>query len=260
MSVDVAFCRTLKPGSKGGDVVAHKRAISRALPKAYQWTQFTDYYGPAFQTAVKAYQRSRSIPQTGVIGTTTHNSLEKAHKKGSTEWAFDSLAIKFAKDFCTEFTTTPEMRVRQAMVAAGFFWYQHRATIAYSQYRPMQLGKPPWVPSRMDCSGFYTACSYAGGAKDPNGRNFDHQGYTGTLMGRGVRVASVDSLEIGDAIFYGYTTNPSPAFPYGSPTHVAMYVGKINGEHSVLSMGHYPMGLYRYNYRTVNNYHHYTVL
>ncbi len=257
---DVAFCRSLKPGMRGDDVVAHKRAVSRVDPKAYPWRDFTPLYGQYFESAVRKIQRAHGITPSGRIGKPTHELLERLKRKGHPrQYAFGKYEQKMAQDFCDGFTQTPDEKVRDLIVAAGFYWYAHRGTIAYSQFRPMQLGKPPWVPSRWDCSGFVTACHYAGGAPDPNGRGYDHQGYTGTLMSTGRAVGALGQLDPGDFIFYGRTTNPSPAFPFGSPTHVALYVGKVNGVESVLSHGHFPMALYRFDYRPVNHFRHYDV-
>lgn len=256
---NVQLCRPLILGSKGGDVRAHKRALSRARPAFYPWKEFTDYYGERFEHAVRLYQHDKGIQATGKLGRTTHEALERTHKKDSTEWAFQPYEIELCKDFCKQFATTPDERVRAAIVNAGFFWYAHRGSIAYSQARPFQLGKPPWVPSRWDCSGYVTACHYAGGAPDPNGRGYDHLGYTGTLLSRGSMVGNINDLDPADLIFYGSTTRSSGAFPAGSPTHVAMYVGVINGIPSVLSHGSYPMRLLPYSYRPINNLRHYQV-
>jgi hypothetical protein len=258
---NVVFCRPLLLGSKGGDVRAHKRAISHALPAAYPWREFTPYFGEWLEKAVKEFQREHGIQATGKIGRATHEALERTHAKNKPDkWAFDATAITLAKNFCHDYTTTPEERVRRAIVSAGFFWYAHRASIAYSQARPFQLGKPPWVPSRWDCSGFVTACHYAGGAPDPNGRGYDHLGYTGTLMSQGHMVGNINDLDPGDLCFYGSTTHGSGAFPVGSPTHVALYAGIIGGVPCVLSDGSYPMRLLPYSYRPINHLRHYEVV
>jgi len=257
---DVEFCRSLKRGMRGDDVIAHKRAVSRVNPNAYPWREFTPYYGEYFEKAVKVVQRAHGITASGRIGKPTHELLERLHaKEHPTQPAFGKYEQKQCADFCAAYEKTPDEVIRDAIVAAGFYWYSHRITIAYSQARPMQLGKPPWVPSRWDCSGFVTSCHYAGGAPDPNGRGYDHEGYTGTLMSTGHAVSVVGMLEPGDLIFYGFTKHPSPAFPFGSPTHVALYVGRVNGVDSVLSHGHFPMSFYRYDYRPVNHYRHYDV-
>lgn len=261
MAPNVSFCRPLVEGMRGNDVVAHKRAVARALPAHYKWQQFTPYFGPVFKEAVKELQRRKGIRATGKIGKATHEALEQNHRANHPrEWAFDALAIKLAADFCKEFTKSPEDKVREAIVDAAFYWYANRYKTAYSQYRPMQLGKPPWVPSRADCSGFATLCQYAGGAHDPNGRGYDHLGYTGTLMATGTRVRTISDLLPADLIFYGYSYGGSAAFSVGDPTHVAIYVGLHEGTHSVISDGHYPMGLYKYNYRSVNHFRHYDVI
>jgi len=260
---DVKFMREIRQGMVGKDVVAHKRALSRARPDLYPWPTkdgFTPLAGSLFLDAVVKYKKAHRLGTARVLGGVAHESLERQHRKGHpTEWAFDALAIQLAKEYWDEHHISPETRVRNAIVSAGFFWYSHRFNIAYSQYRPFQLGKPPFVPSRWDCSAFTTNCHYAGGAPNPNGRPWDHLGYTGTLMSRGTKVGSVTYLKPGDMIFYGFAS-ASAAFPAGSPTHVALYVGKINNQHMVLSMGSYPMKYVVYSYRhDVNHFRTYTV-
>ncbi|HMD79799.1 MAG TPA: hypothetical protein VKE92_00740 [Anaerolineales bacterium] len=250
------FSREIHEGARGKDVLAYKRALSRARPDLYKWDNFTNYAGPYFIDAAVKWKKSVGLPGNRVFGKLAHEKMEKTHRKGyPDQWAFDLKAIALLNEYYSDTHTSPDDRIRQAMVAAGFYWYSKKYEIAYSQFRPFWLGKPPMMPSKTDCSGFYTLCSYAGGAPDPNGRGYDHLGYTGTLQSRGHRVGSLADLKIGDAIFYGYTTSSSGAFPYGSPTHVAMYVGKG----MVLSMGHYPMAYIDYNYRGINHYRHYTV-
>ena len=254
---NVRFSRDITVGCRGKDVIGHKRAISRAAPLRYPWHDFSDYCGTTFMKAVQEWKRSKNMNTLPRIGLTAHNVLERTHRKDSQEWAFDPIAIELCKEYYEEHL--PETKKREAGVSAGFFWYSHRSSIAYSQFRPFQLGKPTWVPSRWDCSAFATACHYAAGAPDPNGRGYDHLGYTGTLIEHGVRVSGIGELEPLDLIFYGFSA-PKPGFPGGSPTHVAVYVGVKNGVPMVLSNGHYPMGYYPYNYRSdLNHYRHYAV-
>lgn len=261
--MNVPFCRPLIRGSRGTDVIAHKRALSRWDPHVYPWQHgFTDFYGPYFDAAVREFQHRHDIAATGKLGGPTHEALERAVAHGTSEPAFDHLAVQLATDFCAGYTKTPEQKIREAIIEAGWFMHSHRAQIAYSQARPMQLVKPPRVLSRADCSGFTTECHYAGGARDPNNRGFDGQGYTGTLSDspHSRRVGSVQELEPGDLIFYGYTVVATPAFPIGSATHVALYVGVVNGVHSVLSLGSFPMKLYPYDYRPINSLRAYDVV
>lgn len=254
---NVAHCRDLKQGLRGNDVVALKRAISHVYPDTFKWkgNNFTPYFGGELDKHVRKFQKAHSLKVDGVVGTLTHEVLERTHaKKKPNLWAFDSVSINLAKNFCNVFTA---VTTREEIVDAGFYWYEHRARIAYRQLRPYPKIKPPVIPSWLDCSSFYTVCCYAGGAPDPNGRGYDGQGYTGTLMSEGTRVGSISDLEPGDAIFYGYSSGAGAAFNRGDPTHVALYIGLYKGVHSVISHGHYPMALYPYNYRSVNHYRHY---
>lgn len=255
MAPNVPHCRPLQVGMRGKDVVAHKRAISRAAPDLYPWLgdKFTPYYGVRFEEAVKKWQRRVGIkPATGASGKETHEKLEQTRAKNKPdEWAFDAYAIRLESEFCKEFVKTD----RDVVVESGFFWYGHRMEIPYSQARPYQKGEPPWVPDRWDCSGFVTVCYYAGGVPDPNGRNYDGLGYTGTLMSRGERITR-GALQPGDLIFYGYNSYARPGFPVGSPNHVALYVG----DRMVLSMGSYPMKYAKYDYRNdLNHFRTYNI-
>lgn len=257
---NVKFPREIHQGNSGKDVHAHKIAISRARPDLYPWTEFTPLAGEFFMDAVVKWKRSKGLGTTRVLGGRAHEVLERTHRKNHpTEWAFDAHAISLAQEYYDAVTKTPDEIVRERGVQAAFFWYAHKMVTAYSQYRPFSLGKPPWVSARWDCSGFATNCHFAGGAPDPNGRGYDHLGYTGTLMTRGTRVNSILSLKPLDLIFYGHSV-AKPGFNAGDPTHVAVYVGHRDGAHMVISMGSYPMSYVRYDYRhDLNHYRHYNV-
>jgi hypothetical protein len=262
---NVKLPREIRQGMRGTDVIGHKRAISRARPDLYAWVPsasggFTDLAGEFFMDAVVAWKKSKGLGTGRVLGGRAHEVLERTHRKGfPDEWAFDQRAIDLCQQYYDAVNTTPEERVRHAIVAAAAYWYTKRASISYSQFRPMALGKPPWSPSRWDCSGFATACHYAGGAPDPNGRFYDHLGYTGPLQDHGQRVGSVAQLKPGDLIFYGHSV-AKPGFNAGDPTHVAVYAGFISGRHMVYTLGSYPMKFVEYNYRhDVNHFRHYFV-
>lgn len=248
--------RAIHLGTKGLDVVAVKRALSRA--GWMDWGPFTALFGDAAVKALKSFQHHHGILASGAYGVQSHIALVHSSADASGhlgEWAFDDYSIFLMREEAALLAGTPEERIRKSMLACGYFLYTHRDQIPYVQSRPFPLKRPPFVPTAgIDCSAFYTLCSFAGGAPDPNGRGYDGQGYTGTLMSRGRRCSQAE-LKPGDAVFYGFTTNPSPAFPYGSPTHVAMYVG--GG--MVLSNGSHPMGHYPVNYRTVNHYRTYEI-
>jgi cell wall-associated NlpC family hydrolase len=71
-----------------------------------------------------------------------------------------------------------------------------------------------------------------------------------------VRCAESD-LDPGDLVFYGRTTAATPAFPIGSPTHVAVY----DGDGGVYSQGgphvHDRMKRHPVKSWTINHHRHY---
>lgn len=243
---EVAFCRDLRRGVTGDDVIAHKRAVSRAFPSLYPWPVkgFSPFYGEYFEKAVKQANARMGL-ETKIINKASHEALEKRHAKNKPrEWAFDAFAIHHAREYCQAHATK---ETRAQIVEAGFYWYAHRARIAYDQNRPGQMRKPPLIPTEWDCSMFVINCYYAGGAPDPSGLGYSGYGYTGNLWDRGRKI-EYENILPGDIILYGFTTNPRPGFPYGSPTHTALYTGLG----MVLSMGSYPMSYRDWNYRSVN--------
>ncbi len=244
MAPNVAFARKMREGNSGRDVLAHKRAVSRAFPEIYPWPKkgFSLFFGEYFGNAVKGSCLIMGIKPRRVIDLEYHEALERRKKRrDKTQWAFDSYSIKLAKDYYDYFN---KKDVRQNIIEAGFFWYKYRMGIAYDQMRAFQKRKPPQKPTKWDCSAFATNCYYGGGAPDPNGRNYDGQGYTGTLLSHG-KVIPFSKVQPADLMMYGHSSG-RPGFEVGAPTHVAVYVG--GGR--VLSLGSYPMGYYEHDYRS----------
>lgn len=249
------LARPIILGTKGKDVLAVKRALSRA--GYIDWTTFTSTAGPYFKTAVNAFQKHVGLAPAG-YGPRTHEALLATRKEGSkTEWAWDSYSITLEHEVYVAIHQSPETRIRMAIIQSAKNIYAHRYSVAYSQDRPFALytlGGP--VPSQLDCSGFVTDCHHGGGARNPNKRPYDGEGYTGTLLDGGTQTTR-DKLKPGDLVFYGFTTQASAAFPYGSPTHVALWVG----DGTVYSNGHYPMGHYNVFYgQSINCYVTYNVV
>jgi hypothetical protein len=252
----VRRCRLISLGTKGDDVIAVKRALSRA--GYISWGPFTALWGRFAAEAARQFQRDNGIaPVTGWYGPKTHQVLVKKHRKNSaTEWAFDAYSIRLMDQACAELTQRPDTRIDGAIVAEAARLYAHRNEINYVQSRPFALKLPPFVPRELDCSAFATVCHFVAGAPDPNGRNYDGQGYTGSLTNHGVRCEERD-LDPGDLVFYGRTTVAKPGFPIGSPTHVAVY----DGDGGVYSQGgphpHDRMKRHPVKYWTINQYRHY---
>jgi Putative peptidoglycan binding domain/NlpC/P60 family len=249
--LDVQFCRPLREGARGLDVVAVKRSLSRA--GHMRWGAITQAWGAGASEACRRFQASVGLSDTGQYGRRTHDALLQAPRKGHPqEPAWDAYARALMAQFCAA-TESEEVRVRTATVDAARFWHQRRGAIAYSQARPFELAKPPEVPRRTDCSGFVSICHLAGGAKNPNVQEgkrlpWNGAGYTGTLLAGGRR-CRVEELRPGDLVFYGFTKTPSPAFPLDSPTHVALWLGDGN----VMSHGREEgPELLAYTYRPVN--------
>ena len=62
-----------------------------------------------------------------------------------------------------------------------------------------------WPPANAifaDCSAFVTWCYWMAKADDPNGQNYDHEGYTGTLLSHGTKITLAE-VQPGDVIVYG---------------------------------------------------------
>lgn len=139
---------------------------------------------------------------------------------------FDSKALSLLHENAA---TTARNKVVGIELAWHNALYNRRYAVPYSQVRPSQLVSADRV-TRADCSG-----SVAGGAAWAKIlRNVDWR-YTNTwsqvTFGREVR--SINEAIPGDVIFYG------------SPSHVAIYLG--NGV--VWSFGSYPIKILPYNYR-----------
>jgi hypothetical protein len=219
MTVNLKQCRPVKEGMRGRDIVAYKRALSRAGFIEWEDAKFTPYAGPFFTKAVKHFQHNRGLAQDGQIGAVTHNKLLDARRKSDTsESAWDLYSIDMYKDFCDAFNEH-----RDGIIDAARYWWSINSKINYAQIRPIINLKPPAYSALMDCSWYATICYFAGNAEDPNGRGFDGQGYTGTLLAHGRRITR-DKLKPADLVFYGFHSG-GPAFPTGAPTHVALYAG-----------------------------------
>jgi peptidoglycan hydrolase-like protein with peptidoglycan-binding domain len=62
--------------------------------------------------------------------------------------------------------------------------------------------KPGTLPVTADCSAFVTLCYKWAGAPDPNGLNYNGEGYTGTLLSHGEHIP-LSEVQPGDVIVYG---------------------------------------------------------
>ena len=227
-----------------------------------EWGDFTPIYGVGMRTAVHALHKAHKRPPAG-YGPRAHKDLVATKAVGKPGMAFDATAVRIMEHEYDRYHKSPEEVIRENIVAAWRRLYAMRGAMGYSKRRPFMHGVDmSFTPPRaIDCSGCFTLGHDAANAKSPNKVGgtrlpFNGTGYTGSLMSGGTICAKSD-LEPGDAVMYGYTKYPSPAFPVGSPTHVAGWEGD-SGQH-VYSMGSYPMGHYPHDYRGINCYVHYDV-
>ena len=92
------------------------------------------------------------------------------------------------------------MSLRSEIVAAARWGIHNEPHIHYALVRPMPLTRT--LPLTTDCSGFVTLCYYLAGARDPNGLDYDGQGYTGTLL-RAMSSVAQETVEPGDLVVWG---------------------------------------------------------
>jgi len=147
----------------------------------------------------------------------------------------------------------PQLTQRDKVVLRGFRYYHYRQKIAYSQARPTQM-RLPRETTRLDCSGLVACCMDFAEVKP----RVDWR-YTNTwIQIRWGRHVTPSTAKPGDVVFYGRP---------GDPSHEALFLGTlaqlkklvtVPGEVAsqmrgsgpyVLSMGHYPMGIYVLDYR-----------
>ena len=225
-----ALARPVQLGSKGRDVFALARALRKAKFLEADGPPGTEF-DPPMEEAVREFQRKHGIQATGKIGKATFAKLAPFVD------AFgESLLAKVAEEQQRATTT------RQRIVDAAHCGFVNRDQMDYTQTSRRMDGvkrklKPPTCPTAEDCSSFATWCYFAAGAEDPNGRDYDGLGFTGTLVTRG---RTTSTPQPGDLVFYGGTASV--------PAHVAVYVG--NGK--VVSHGQ-PSGpsLLAHDYRPI---------
>jgi len=93
---------------------------------------------------------------------------------------------------------------RTAMVAQAEWAIAHEASIHYAQDRPIPYDrfKAHKLPITTDCSGFVSCLAFCAGVPDPNGQDYNGQGFTGTLMQHLEHITKGEVLA-GDFLTYG---------------------------------------------------------
>jgi len=217
----IPYRRQIKPGTRGRDVIAVKRALSRSGLLPWAGWGLTPIMGPLAVTALKKFQRRVKMNPDGVYGPATHAALARHRHKG--KQAYDSYSVFLLQTL--ELRTVEDKR-RDAIVAAAMFGYHRRDQIHYTQSGMRMSGVrgrliPPNFGRYEDCSSFATWCMYVanrtvGGVADPNGYGYAGWGYTGTFLDHG-RPVGYDAMKPGDMVFYGRRAIPA---------HMSVYVGQ----------------------------------
>jgi putative peptidoglycan binding protein len=192
----VVFPRTVKQGMKGYDVLAIKRAISRAGFRKWGYA-YTPSFGAVLTKQLKSFQRKNKLTADGVYGPKTHVAMKKWYDGYGAR-----LMLREQKVLAQQKQNDP----RKLVVIGATWGYNHRWLIHYTQGPSRMYGVRnhvhiPGIPYYEDCSSFATWCYYQAGLPDPNGLGYNGQGYTGTLGNHG-RWTSV--AKPGDLCLYGW--------------------------------------------------------
>ena len=92
---------------------------------------------------------------------------------------------------------------RRAMVANCQWAVAHRDRFRYEQVRPIPVGASrDDQPIITDCSGFVTLMARWSGIEDPNGRGYNGEGWTGTLLEH-LPAAGFTGTQPGDIAVFG---------------------------------------------------------
>jgi peptidoglycan hydrolase-like protein with peptidoglycan-binding domain len=95
-----------------------------------------------------------------------------------------------------------DAQVRQAMVSNSNWGVANHANINYAEIRPIPRIPQFHLPFTTDCSGFATIMAQWSGAPDPNGLNYNGNGYTGTMLGHLPHIPRQQS-QPGDLVVFG---------------------------------------------------------
>jgi peptidoglycan hydrolase-like protein with peptidoglycan-binding domain len=194
----VPFTHTIELGYRGRDVIGAKRAIWKANG-LHVPVKATPMFGVAAQQQLRKFQHAHDLTPDGVLGPATLKALAPY---------FDQLAFFDYEGY------PPNSKIQDRIVAYCWWGYNNRGAIGYSQFRPMSYLWDPWhLPINEDCSTFTTKAYKEGGAKDPNGKAFNYNGYgnTGTQRNNGTRMRIEDCM-------------PADLAHYSSPDHVCVVV------------------------------------
>lgn len=219
-----------KGSFSGPDVIAYKRAVSRA--GRWPWQEFDDAYSNAFSrgnggnvgdTGVAGFQRQMGIDDTGNMGSPTFDalnwSLVPQGLPNAGQPLFDQTAVNLLKEAAENAKPTPPN------LDSFYDWLtileRDQASITYSQARPIQPlvdhENPPVYPTGIDCSGSLIYASWLAGLSSPVPEGYSGYGNTGTMrsLGRRIDPSQVEEQAATQRVFAFYTR----------PDHVVCVLG-----------------------------------
>ena len=180
-----------------GDDVRDAQELLAANPYGdFQPGDADGVYGPATAEAVRRAKTALGYPPDrvdGVFGAALRRYLEGAPLPAELETRRAQRAGE----------TGDQAAIRDRIVGFARWGIENEPQIHYGQLRPIDgLDRPQALPLRTDCSGFVTVCYRWAGAVDPNGRDFDGQGYTGTML-QHCRQTARSAAQPADLVIWG---------------------------------------------------------
>lgn len=250
---------TLFPGNliadgkfKGAILTNVQRALRR---KGYTKIVARGYFGSQTRDAIKDIQRKAHLVPTGNIGRRVWVVLDNYYLNVKEKRAITDLVLEQRDREARESASRAHETMIGQMITAAIYTIDHGSSIHYTQGSLRMSGvtnkiRLPNYPRYMDCSSGVTWLYWQAGAKDPNGRNYNGQGYTGTLVTYGIPVSALEIIP-GDLVFYG----DGPSF-----THVALAIKDRGPDAKVWSHGSEAGPSYRIaSYRTITGVRRYLI-
>ncbi len=127
--------------------------------------------------------------------------------------------------------------VRDQIVRWGKWGVINHSKFTYTEGPTRMEGvhKPGVLPWQGDCSAWVTCCYSWSKAPDPNGLNYDGEGYTGTLLSHGKKITLKEALP-GDIVVFGPGTGVHAALIVEiTPQIICSSMGKP-GDPSLVSL------------------------
>ena len=225
----------IEPGDDGRHVLALARALWRAhyLYKA-PGVPFTSRYGRAKQQALVKFKVDHGLPGNAMYDRASHTLLAPF---------YDAYALSLLHTPPAD--VTPEMKIRLRVLGSLNWLYNHRLQLAYTQRRGWSVTRMPRLPlPGLDCSAGKAWGDYNGGAPEPSGYSGWGYGNTDTQLAR------YRALDRANPATAGYVHRAELADPIYYRGHVAVIISHDDdGTTRVWSFGHYPIGIYEWDYR-----------